>query len=75
MTRGEIRDFQENPYHRAAVWLRRIDDRACDPARTDMAGLEHHREHLETALRSRQLALESARRKGGFVRAHYCQTC
>lgn len=62
LTRSEIRDFQEHPYHRAAVWLRRIDDRACALHRVDLPGFEHYRERLETALVSRQLALEAARR-------------
>lgn len=71
LTRAEIRDFQEHPYHRAAVWLRRIDDRACVADGTEVPGLEHYRERLEAALLWRQLTLESARRKGICVAPGY----
>jgi phosphonate degradation associated HDIG domain protein len=75
MGRSEIRDFQEHPYHRAAVWLRRIDDRARHAGRTDVPGFEHYRERLETALLSRALALETARRRDAYVARGYCQPC
>lgn len=71
LTRAEIRDFQEHPYHRAAVWLCRIDDRACVADGTEVPGFEHYRERLEAALLWRQLALESARRKGICVAPGY----
>jgi gamma-butyrobetaine dioxygenase len=73
LTRSEIRDFQENPYHRAAVWLRRIDDRACEANRADVPGFEHYRERLETAYLTRRLASEAARRRGAFPGSSYCQ--
>jgi gamma-butyrobetaine dioxygenase len=75
LTRSEIRDFQENPYHRAAVWLRRIDDRACDATRINVPGFEHYRARLEMAIRTRRLALETARHSGGLTGAYYCQIC
>ena len=75
LTRSEIRDFQENPYHRAAVWLRRIDDRACDASRVQVPGFEHYGERLEAALVSRRLALETACRRSGLAGAGHCQPC
>ena len=75
LTRSEIREFQENPYHRAAVWLRRIDDRACDASRTDLSGFDRYRERLETALILRQLAVETARRGDAFLGRAHCHAC
>ncbi len=75
LTRSEIRDFQEHPYHRAAVGLRRIDDRAWGWNRADVPEFEHYRERLETALVSRRLALEAARRRGGIVGRSSFQPC
>ena len=75
LTRSEIHDFQENPYHQAAVWLRRIDDRASDASRTDVPGFEHYRERVETALLSRRLALETARCRGTLISADHCHPC
>lgn len=75
LTRSEIRDFQEHPYHRAAVWVRRIDDRACDTTWSDLPGFEHYRERLETASGARRLALESARRRERMVGLLYPHPC
>ena len=52
--RSEAREFQENPYHREAVWLRHIDDRA---KQKDLVvpGFAHYAERLETAVLKRHL--------------------
>lgn len=59
LKRSEIREFQENPYHRQAVWLCRIDDRARVAGLT-VADLDHYRERLEYVASARYLELKAA---------------
>jgi phosphonate degradation associated HDIG domain protein len=46
----EIERFEQNPYHRAAVAMRRWDDLAKVPG-MEVAGLDHYRPRLAAALR------------------------
>lgn len=62
LKRSEIREFQEHPYHRQAVWLCRIDDRANIVGLT-VAGLAHYQERLEYAASARYLEVKAARRR------------
>jgi [1-hydroxy-2-(trimethylamino)ethyl]phosphonate dioxygenase len=50
-TSAEARDFEQHPYYREAVRLRRWDDLAKIPG-LDVPGLEHYRGRLEAAARS-----------------------
>jgi phosphonate degradation associated HDIG domain protein len=47
----EVRAFEQHPYHREAVQLRRWDDRAKIPGLA-VPGLEHYRPALEAAVQS-----------------------
>lgn len=46
LSRREIKDFQAEPYHRAGLWLCRIDDNANEPGRI-VPDLAHYYERLE----------------------------
>jgi [1-hydroxy-2-(trimethylamino)ethyl]phosphonate dioxygenase len=49
-TSAEARDFEQRPYYREAIRLRRWDDLAKIPG-LDVPGLEHYRGRLEVAVR------------------------
>jgi [1-hydroxy-2-(trimethylamino)ethyl]phosphonate dioxygenase len=48
-TQDEVRDFEQEPWFRSAIAVRRWDDAAKVPGLT-VPGLEHYRQHLETVL-------------------------
>jgi phosphonate degradation associated HDIG domain protein len=47
---AEVREFEQHPYYREAVQLRRWDDQAKVPGLL-VPGLEHYRRHLAAAIR------------------------
>jgi phosphonate degradation associated HDIG domain protein len=49
MTRQEVQSFEQEPWFRSAVEVRRWDDEAKVPGLA-VAGLEHYRKHLEAVL-------------------------
>jgi predicted HD phosphohydrolase len=49
MSAAEVREFEANPHHRAAVALRRRDDEAKVP-RLPTPPFDHYRPHLEACL-------------------------
>jgi gamma-butyrobetaine dioxygenase len=59
LSRKEVRDFHASPYHVAAVWLRRFDERAIDPGAVT-PGFEHYRTLLEETALARRLDFSQA---------------
>ena len=51
MSEAEVREFEQHPYFREAVRLRRWDDMAKVPE-LEVPGLEHYRTRLEAAIQS-----------------------
>ena len=63
LSRREIQDFQAEPYHRAALKLRRIDDSANEPNRT-VPDLSHYYDRLENACLSHYLERNLSAHRG-----------